>query len=265
MTLPRQLEDIFALLAWRDAIDIAVVGFLIYRALLLIRGTRAVQILLGILFAAGVYYLARTLELLTLTRILEIFLSFLPFAMIVLFQQEIRRALAAFGRNPLFGLRAQQEVESGFDEIVLAATALSDRRVGALILIERLEGLRNFVENGIRLDANLTFDLLLTIFTPDTPLHDGAVVVQKGRVAAAACFLPLTASSELSKDLGTRHRAAVGVTEETDAIAVVVSEETGTISVAFGGQLSSGLDGKNLRNTLYKYLVTDLVPQRGGR
>lgn len=256
-------DDALAVLTWRDVIDIFVVSFLIYNALLLIRGTRAVQVLLGILFVGGFYYLARSLELLTLTRILEGFLSFLPFAMIVLFQQEIRRALAAFGRNPLWGLKAQQEVESGFDEIVLAATALADRKVGALIVVERLEGLRNFVENGIKLDAALSFDLLVNVFSPDTPLHDGAVILQKGRIAAGACFLPLTASPELSKNLGTRHRAAVGVTEETDALAVVVSEETGLISVAFGGELTTGLDAKNLRNTLYKRLITDLYPQRG--
>jgi|CXWL01.1.fsa_nt_gi diadenylate cyclase len=258
-----RVDELLALVSFRDLVDILVVGFLIYQALLLIRGTRAVQILLGILFVGGFYYLARSLELLTLTRILEGFLSFLPFAMIVLFQQEIRRALAAFGRNPLWGLKAQQEVQSGFDEIVLAASALADRKTGALIVIERLEGLRNYVENGIRLDAALTFDLLVNIFTPGTPLHDGAVILQKGRIAAAACFLPLTASPEMSKDLGTRHRAAVGVTEETDALAVVVSEETGRISVAFAGQLTTGLDAKNLRNTLYKRLLTDLYP-RGG-
>lgn len=254
-------EELFALLTWRDAVDLAIVAILIYNALLLIRGTRAVQVLAGLAVVGATYYLARSLELRTLMRILEVVLTFLPFAMVVLFQQEIRRALAAFGRNPLWGLRAQQETERGFDEIVLAANALAARRTGALIIIERLEGLRTYVENGIRIDAQLSFDLLVNIFTPDTPLHDGAVIVQRGRIAAAACFLPLTASPELSKRYGTRHRAAVGVTEETDALAVVVSEETGTISVAFGGELVTDLDAKGLRQQLYRRLITDLYPQ----
>lgn len=253
--------ELWALVSWRDAVDVVVVAVLVYNALLLIRGTRAVQVLAGLAVIGGFYYLARSLELITLTRLLETVLVFLPFAMIVLFQQEIRRALSAFGRNPLWGLRAQQEVERGFDEIVLAATALAGKRVGALIVIERLEGLRTYIENGIRLDAELSFDLLVNIFAPDTPLHDGAVIVRRGRIAAAACFLPLTASPELSKSYGTRHRAAVGVAEETDALAVVVSEETGGISVAFGGQLESGLDAKSLRNLLYRRLITDLYPQ----
>jgi diadenylate cyclase len=147
-------------------------------------------------------------------------------------------------------------VVASFSEIVLAATTLSTRRVGALIVVERLHGLRNYIENGIALDANVSYDLLINIFMPDTPLHDGAVIIQDDRIAAAACFLPLT-----PKEYGTRHRAALGITEETDALAVVVSEETGVISVAFNGELIRDLDSNSLRNTLYKYLVTDLYPQ----
>ena len=173
------------------------------------------------------------------------FLIVLPFAIIVLFQHEIRRALADFGRNPLVRFGRQERIESSLQEIVLAATTLSSRRIGALIVIERLQGLRNYVENGIRLDAVVSYDLLLTIFNPDTPLHDGAVIVQDDRIAAAACFLPLTSNPELSKGYGTRHRAALGITEETDAVAVVVSEETGRISVAVDGELhdDSTLEG----------------------
>ncbi|HZF14212.1 MAG TPA: diadenylate cyclase CdaA [Thermoanaerobaculia bacterium] len=252
---------LFEILTWRDAVDILAVAFVIYNLLLLIRGTRAVQMLLGIVFVGVVYYLARLADLPTLQWILENLLIFLPFAIIVLFQQELRRALANFGRNPLWGLGKQQQVESTFGEIVLAATTLASRRIGALIVIERLEGLRNFIENGIILDAELSYDLLINIFTPDTPLHDGAVIVQDERIAAAACFLPLTPNPELSKEFGTRHRAALGVTEETDAVSVIVSEESGTISVAFDGELIRDLDGKSLRNTLYKYLITDLYPQ----
>jgi diadenylate cyclase len=249
------------LLTWRDAVDVLVVAVVIYNLLLLIRGTRAVQMLLGIVFVGLVYYIAHLADLPTLQKILESLLIVLPFAVIVLFQQELRRALANFGRNPLWGLAKQQKVVSSFSDIVLAATTLSSRRIGALIVIERLQGLRTYIENGIVLDAVLSYDLLINVFTPDTPLHDGAVMVQDDRIAAAACFLPLTPNPELSKEFGTRHRAALGITEETDAVAVVVSEETGVISVAFDGQMTRDLDGKSLRNMLYKYLITDLYPQ----
>ncbi len=257
------LERFFGLLTWHDALDILFVAVVIYNLLLLIRGTRAVQMLLGIVFVGLVYYLAQLAELPTLKKILENLLIVLPFAIIVLFQQEIRRALANFGRNPLWGLTKQQKVVSSFGDIVLAATTLSSQHTGALIVIERLQGLRNFVENGIELDSTISYDLLINVFTPDTPLHDGAVIVQDDRIAAAACFLPLTGNPELSKDFGTRHRAALGITEETDAVAVVVSEETGIISLAFDGELIRDLDGKSLRNMLYQYLVTDLYPQAG--
>jgi diadenylate cyclase len=259
MTLARILE----IVTWHDAVDVLAVAIVVYYLLLLIRGTRAVQMLLGLLFVGVVYYLAQFFDLPTLQTLIESLLIVLPFAVIVLFQQEIRRALTNFGRNPLWGLAKQQAVESTFGEIVLAATTLAARKIGALIVIERLQGLRNYIENGIGLDAELSYDLLINVFTPDTPLHDGAVILQEDRIAAAACFLPLTPNPELSKEFGTRHRAALGITEETDAVAVVVSEETGIISVAFDGEMIRDLDGKGLRNTLYKVLITDLYPQGG--
>ena len=249
------------LLTWRDLIDVLAVAFVVYNLLLLIRGTRAVQVLLGLGVVAFIYYLARLFELPTLETLLESLLIVLPFAVIILFQSEIRRGLANFGRNP-FWLTRQQPVEQTFSEVVLAATALAGRRTGALIVLERLQGLRNYIENGIRLDAELSYDLLISIFCEDSPLHDGAVIIQGDRVAAAACFLPLTSNPELSNEFGTRHRAALGISEETDAVAVVVSEETGAISVAFDGRMVRDLDGKDLRNALYKYLITDLYPQR---
>ena len=258
------LPDILQLpgpITWRDVIDVLAVAIVVYNLLLLIRGTRAVQMLLGILLVGAVYYVARVAELPTLRRILESLLIFLPFAIIVLFQHEIRRALASFGRNPLWGFSRSEQVASTFNEIVLAATTLSSRRVGALIVVERLDGLRTYVENGIVLDAVVSYDLLINIFSPDTPLHDGAVIIQGDRIAAAASFLPLTLNPELSKDFGTRHRAALGISEETDAVAVVVSEETGVISLAFDGELVRGLDPKSLRNDLYKYLISDLKPE----
>ncbi|HEV7503774.1 MAG TPA: diadenylate cyclase CdaA [Thermoanaerobaculia bacterium] len=258
MTLLRFLE----ILTWRDAVDIFAVALIIYNLLLLIRGTRAVQMLLGLVFLGLVYYGAILAELPTLQKILENLLIVLPFAVIVLFQQEIRRALVSFGRNPLWGLAKQQKVVASFSEIVLAATTLSARRTGALIVIERLHGLRNYIENGISLDAVVSYDLLINIFQPDTPLHDGAVIIQDDRIAAASCFLPLTPNPELSKEFGTRHRAALGLTEETDAVAVVVSEETGIISVAFDGAMIRDLDSHSLRNALYEHLL-NLSSQRG--
>jgi len=253
--------ELLGLITWRDVVDVLAVAIIIYNLLLLIRGTRAAQTLLGIAFIGLLYLAARFAELATLKKILESLLILLPVAAIILFQQEIRRALANFGRNPLWGLAKQRKVESTFHEIVLASTALAARRVGALIVIERLEGLRNFIENGIPLDAKVDYNLLITIFSPDTPLHDGAVIIQEDRIAAAACFLPLTFDPELSTELGTRHRAALGISQETDALAIVVSEETGTISVAVEGELIRELDSKSLRNTLYKYLITDLYPR----
>lgn len=254
-------EEIRELLTWRDALDVAAVSVVMYYLIKLIRGTRAVQMVIGLALIGAMYYFARLIELPTLERILESLLILLPIAAIVLFQQEIRRALARFGRNPFWGLTKQEKVESTFDQIVLAATHLASHRIGALIVIERLEGLRTYIENGIALDAIVSYDLLINTFIPDTPLHDGAVIVQEDRIAAAACFLPLTFNPELSTEFGTRHRAALGITEETDALAVVVSEETGNLSVARDGRLIRDLDAKGLRNTLYEYLVTDLYPR----
>jgi uncharacterized protein (TIGR00159 family) len=250
---------------WRDLADILLVAVVIYNLLLLIRGTRAVQILIGILFVGSSYYLARMAGLNTLETLLEKFLIVLPFAILVLFQHEIRRALANFGRNPFWRRAGTGDEAAAFQDVVLATTTLAARRVGALIVFERLDGLRDFVENGVRLNADVSFDLLISIFTPGTPLHDGAAIIREGRLAAAACFLPLTQNPELSKEFGTRHRAALGISEETDSVAVVVSEETGVISVAYDGRMTSDLDAKTLRNTLYKLLVTDLHPRSGAQ
>lgn len=252
------------MVTWRDFLDVVLVAVVIYNLLLLIRGTRAVQIILGILLLVGIYYLARIGSLLTLQTTLENFFAFLPFAIIVLFQDEIRRALAQFGSKPVWNLAQPQTVDTVFNEIVLAATALSNRRIGALIVIERQEGLKNYVDNGIAMDSVVSYDILMNVFNPFTPLHDGAVIVQGDRIAAAACFLPLTQRAEVSKEFGTRHRAALGISEETDALALVVSEETGRISLAHRGEIELDLDSNTLRNTLYKNLITDLYLQGGG-
>jgi diadenylate cyclase len=250
-------RSVLELLTWSDLLDVLVVTVLFYNLLQLIRGTRAVQMLTGIFLVAGAYYLSRLLRLRALETIIESVLIFLPFAVIVLFQQEIRRALANFGRNPLLRFGARPKVEAAFSDVALAASTLASRRTGALIVFERREGLRNYVENGIPIDAVVSFDLLLNLFTPDTPLHDGAVVIQGDRIAAAACFLPLTSNPELSKEVGSRHRAALGISEETDAVAVVVSEETGRIALAVGGRLETDLDARSLRARLFHHLVAD--------
>jgi len=259
MTVREWLEA----LTWRDFADVVIVTIVIYYLLLLIRGTRAVQVLMGILFLGGVFYLAGLAGLETLQRLLQSFLIVLPFAVIVLFQQEIRRALANVGRNPLLGFNTYQKTETTIQEVVLAASTLASREIGALIVIQRLEGLREYIENGVQLDAEISYHLLINIFDPHTPLHDGAVIVQGDRIAAAACFLPLTVRTELGHELGTRHRAALTISEDTDALALVVSEETGIISLAVGGELIRELDAKSLRNYLFQYLVKDVTAPLG--
>jgi diadenylate cyclase len=248
---------------WRDVVDVAIVALIIYNLLLIIRGTRAVQVIFGLLFVGGIYFAARFAQLATLERLLEALLFFLPFAVIVLFQQEIRRGLAAFGRNPLWTFGSHQKVESTIHEVVLAASALSTRRIGALVVIQRLEGLRAHIENGIQIDAAVSYDLLVNLFTPGSPMHDGAAIIQDDRIAAAACFLPLSLDPDLSSELGTRHRAAVGISTESDALAVVVSEESGQISLAIDGRLYRDLDSKELRNNLYRHLITDSGTEGG--
>lgn len=253
------LSSLFELVTLRDVIDIALVAVVFYNLLLLIRGTRAVQVLLGLVFFAGIYWAAGLARLETLETILSGLLIVLPFAVIVLFQHEMRRGLANFGRNPLlttFG--SHQLTESTIHEVVLAASALSTQKTGALIVLQRLEGLRNYVENGIRIDSRVSFDLLINIFTPGAPLHDGAVIIYDNRIAAASCFLPVKLDSEVSSEVGTRHRAALGISGESDALAIVVSEETGGISLGVNGELIRNLDSKSLRNHLYRYLITEL-------
>ena len=223
-------------------IDILVVAFLVYQCLMVVRGTRAGHILLGILVMVSLYGIALWAGLEALRSLLSTIVPYLGIAVIVLFQSEIRRTLARIGRKRFLDL-----VGGGFrgpesaSEIMLALDQLAGQKIGALIILERDIGLRTFVESGVRLDARISRDLLLSIFQPGLPLHDGAVIVQKDRIAAAACFLPLTTNPQLSSKLGTRHRAAIGITEETDCLSLVVSEETGRISVAAFGELAQGL------------------------
>lgn len=239
-------------ITWNDALDILIVAIIIYQVLVLLRGTRGAQMALGIIVIIVFYYLSRRWQLETVQWILTNLLPFFFLALIIIFQTEIRRGLASIGKNPFWRSLTPMKISDVYDEIMLAATSLSSQRIGALIVLEREIGLKNYVESGIALNARLSFDLLTTIFNPNTPLHDGAVIVQRDKIEAAACFLPLTLDPQLSKELGTRHRAAIGVTEETDAVAVVVSEETGTISIAVGGQIERDLDGEQLKSRLYQ-------------
>ena len=231
-------------------LDILLVAFIVYQVLLLMRGTRGAQMTYGIIILLLFYYLTRYFHLVAVQWLLSNLLTYIVIAIIVLYQAEIRRGLTQIGRARLFGHHRPLSGE-GYEEIILATTTLASKKIGALMVLERDVGLRNFAESGIALDAVLTYDLLVTIFSPNTPLHDGAVILQQNRIISAGCFLPLTLDPYLSKELGTRHRAAIGITEETDAIAVIVSEETGIVSVAVGGKITRNLDGTSLRAVLH--------------
>jgi diadenylate cyclase len=247
-------------IGWWDLADILVVSFLVYEVLKLMRGTRAVQMAFGGGLLVALYYGSRWEHLETVNWLIRNLFGYLVFAVIVLFQSDIRRALAHFGRAPFFRYFNKSEAaEESIEELVVAANMLATQRTGAIIVIERQIGLRNYIDGGIPLDAELTYDLLVSIFQHGSPLHDGAVIVQGDRVAAAACFLPLTTNPRLGKELGSRHRAAIGLTEENDSVAIVVSEETGGISMVADGQIERGLDAETLRTRL-RTLVLDRRP-----
>jgi diadenylate cyclase len=242
---------------WRDFADILVVWILLYEVLKLIRGTRAAQMALGGGVIVALFYGSRWGHLETINWLIRNLFGYIVFAVIVLFQSDIRRALAHFGRAPFFQYFSNRaaEVNDSIEEIVVATTNLSSQRIGAIIAIERQIGLRNYIEGGIRLEAILSYDLLQSIFLPSSPLHDGAVIVQEDRVASAACFLPLTVNPRLGKELGSRHRAAIGLTEENDSVAVVVSEETGSVSIVVDGRIDRGLDADELRRQLRELIL----------
>jgi len=242
-----------------SVIDILLVALIIYQFLTLIRGTRAVPVLVGVGGLALAFYVAHVAELRTVNFLVGTLLPYGIFALIVVFQNEIRHALARIGRRLTFS-RVSPGIAEAYDDIVLAANLFSQSQTGALIVIEREIGLRTYIESGVPLDANLSYDLLATIFRPSAPLHDGAVIIQKDRIAAAACFLPLSMNPVLSTQLGTRHRAGIGITEETDAIAVIVSEETGSISVAAAGNIERDVTVEYLRERLSELLRRYVPP-----
>jgi diadenylate cyclase len=252
----------------RNLVDIAVVFVIVYIILRLARGTRAMPMAFGMAGFGLIYWLAVYYELNTLEFFLRGASIYLGVAIIVLFQVEIRQALIYFGnrfRMPIIRRQTGLLGENIYDEIVLAATTLSSEKIGALIVVERNVGLRNYVDSGVPIDAKLRYDLLVTVFNPGTPLHDGAVIIQRERIAATSCFLPLTKNPRLAKDLGTRHRAAIGVTEDSDAVVVVVSEETGLISFVTDGKIIRNLDTSSLRSLLLEAMEIPLIERKRER
>jgi diadenylate cyclase len=234
----------------RAALDILIIAILIYYLLKLLRGTRAVQMLVAIALLILFYRGARWARLEMVEWLLTTLLPYVAIALIVLFQPEIRRALSRVGRNFSLMSFTAHNPKAIYDDIVMAAEYFSLNRIGALMVVERQAGLRTYIESGVPLDARLSYDLLLSIFRPGSPLHDGAVIVEGSRVAAAGCFLPLSVNPLISKQLGTRHRAAIGITEDSDALVVLVSEETGSISVASGGSIELNLTSEDLTDRL---------------
>jgi len=254
-----QFAAVWQHLSLVSVIDILLVALIIYELLALIKGTRAALMLVGVAVLVLAFYLSRLAELTTLNWLISTLLPYAVFALIVVFAPEIRLALTRLGRKLAFTRNPSSDADV-YDDIVLAANLFCQNQTGALMVIEREIGLRTYIESGVPLDARLSYDLLATIFRPSAPLHDGAVIIQKDRVAAAACFLPLSMNPVLSTQLGTRHRAGIGVTEESDAIVVIVSEETGSISLAVGGKIERDLTVDQLRDRLGELLHRYVPP-----
>jgi diadenylate cyclase len=239
---------------WQDVLDIVLVAILFYQLINIIRGTRSVQMVLGLIVLVGVYFLASILDLATLLWLLQTFLGSLFLIIIIVFQDDIRRALTQVGKSPF--QRSVSIIEKDLDEITRAAYYLAKRRIGALIVIERETGLKNYVDSGFAVDGLVTKEMLVSIFMPVSPLHDGGVIISKGRINTAGAILPLTKSPYLDKSYGTRHRAAVGLSEQTDAVIVVVSEETQIVSVAQRGVLLNMGDEAMLTDKLSSVFIS---------
>ncbi len=235
---------------WHDVVDILIVSFVLYRIFLLIKGTRAVQMLWGLVLISGAYAVSRFFDFFTIQWIIGNFLTFIILIIVILFQEDIRRGLTRFGRNPFFAGVSRFEETHVLEELVRAAISLAQRRIGALIALERESQLTEFVEMGVSIDSKVSRELISSVFLPYSPLHDGALLVRQGRLFAAGCFLPLTTRPGIEKRLGTRHRAAIGLSERTDAVVIVVSEEDGNISLAVNGHLVKPVDADTLRERL---------------
>jgi diadenylate cyclase len=243
----------FILSNYRPVLEITIMAVFFYFIFIFIRGTRTVQVVKGLIILVFIFFLAQKLHLVTISWLLTRFFTFSIIACVVIFQPELRKALATLGRRPFFSpYIVEEEV---FDALVSSAATLSAKKIGGLIAIERYTGLRNYVDSGIKLDAKISSELIHTIFMPSTPLHDGGVVIQGDRVAAASCLFPLSQKPNLNRSLGTRHRAAIGLTEETDAVVIVISEETGTISVVSEEKIVRDFDEMSLKKKLKEILV----------
>lgn len=240
---------------WQDIVDIIIVAFIVYRIFLFIKGTRARQIVVGLAIVLFVYFISKRFEFFTLSWILSNFVTSLVIVIVIIFQDDIRRFLLALGRSPFFKKITYVKETLFFEELVNACTALAQRKNGALIVIEREVGLEEFTEVGLPLDAEMNTELLISIFQYASPLHDGAVILREGRIKAAGCILPVTMKDGIGKDLGTRHRAAIGITEVTDAIAIAISEEKGHISYAYKGNIITGISGDTLHRILREFLT----------
>ncbi len=247
-----KILKIFDSLTWKDVVDITIVSFIIYRILLLIQGGRAFQMAAGLTVIVLLYFISDFLQLLTLNWILNTFMSSIFILIIIIFQDDIKKALAQIGKPPF--TKFQTEFSYGIEEVVKAVTYMAEHKIGALIIFEREISLKDFLEGAVILDSKVTRELLISIFYPKSPLHDGAVIISKGKVLAAGVILPLSTNPDIAKDLGTRHRAAIGITEITDAIAIVVSEETGYISLAVSGKITRDITPATLRKMLSQLL-----------
>lgn len=250
----------FANLTWqdyiKDVVDILIVTYIIYHLILLVRGTRAIQLLKGILVLVLIWAVSTWFDLYTLKWLMNQMFTFGVLAIFIIFQPELRRGLEQLGRGKLFGRTAAEDEEFSKEigDIIKAVNYLSRRKIGALLVFERNTGLNEYTESGIPMQSMISSELLINIFIPNTPLHDGAVIVQNRRIAAAACYLPLSENPFISKELGTRHRAAIGISEVADAVSVVVSEETGQISLAIEGQVVRDINEESLISKLYEEL-----------
>ena len=241
-------------------IDILVVAIIVYKLIMLIRGTRAVQLIKGLSIVIGLYFLSDLLNLTTLNWLMQQFQLMIVVALPIVFQPELRRALEQLGRGKIFSgaspLLGVEDMSKLINEIVYAVEFLKKDKKGALIVIERKTGLNDYIESGVKIDAVASMELLVNIFSPNSPLHDGAIIIRGDRIEAAGCFLPLTDSPYLSKQLGTRHRAALGIAEHSDAVVIIISEETGAVSLAHEGELTRFLDRDNLKKNLEEILLT---------
>ncbi len=244
------MERFLSQLRWQDLIDIIIVSYIIYKIFLLIKGTRAARMLFGVGVLLALSLFSRFLELYTLDWLIQSFWTQIVIVLIILFQPEIRKALAQMGETPLFHRFSSAGEMKTIEEIVKASQALANKKIGALIVFERDVSLNEYIEIGVPLDAKVTKELLISIFHPSSPIHDGAVIIKGNKILAAGCFLPIKLGADISKTYGTRHRAAIGISEETDAVAVIVSEETGAISLAVNGVLENNLDMEKLRHRL---------------